>query len=407
MRIFIPSGRCPNPRSYFVLLLTVTSYGIVNNVVFSLLPLIGLELHLTPRQITLIGSCAALMVFLVSPWWGRKSDIWGRRKSILIGVGGYCVSALLLVLFFMLGLANTINPDQLYIGIFASRMLQAFLIAAMLPAITAYVIDITKPEERAVGLSQTGAAHGIGAIAGPSLVAFASLHLLLPLYIAVGIALVIAVLVSLYLVEPGSHAGGKRQPVPQQRLGYFDSRFRHYLLAGVIIYLGMAVATQTMGFYLPRVLALDTSKAATPLGITQALMACATVSGQLILVQRLGWTPQKLLAVGMPVMAAGFLLLSAATALPHFMLAVLLLGFGLGLCGPGFSAAVSLSVGASEQGAMAGFLAACPALGYVLGPFGAGLLYEWHPRLPFVLVLVLLMAVWALLLRQQKSAPKQ
>ncbi|MBK8288558.1 MAG: MFS transporter [Cellvibrionales bacterium] len=157
-------------------MLTVASYGVVNNVVFSLLPLIGTELGLKASQITLIGSCAALTVFLVSPWWGRKSDQWGRRISILIGVGGYCFSALLLVLFFSLSQAGLIGVDTLYVCLFASRLLQAFLIAAMLPAITAYVIDITSAEERAVGLSQTGAAHGVGAIAGPSLVALAVWH---------------------------------------------------------------------------------------------------------------------------------------------------------------------------------------------------------------------------------------
>ena len=147
----LPSSHCPNPLSYWVLLLTVTAYGVVNNVVFSLLPLIGTSLGLTTRQITLIGSCAALLVFLVSPWWGRKSDQWGRRTSILIGVCGYCFSALLLVLFFTLSQMQRISVETLYYGVFASRLLQAFLIAAMLPAITAYVIDITSPDEARCG----------------------------------------------------------------------------------------------------------------------------------------------------------------------------------------------------------------------------------------------------------------
>ncbi len=383
-----------------MLLLTVASYGVVNNVVFSLLPLIGTELGLKASQITLIGSCAALTVFLVSPWWGRKSDQWGRRISILIGVGGYCFSALLLVLFFSLSQAGLIGVDTLYVCLFASRLLQAFLIAAMLPAITAYVIDITSAEERAVGLSQTGAAHGVGAIAGPSLVALAVWHLLMPLYVAVALALFIAVMVARYLVEPTRHAAAVR-PRNLARLGYFDSRYRHLLLVGVVIYLGMAVSTQMMGFYLPYVLGLDVSKSATFLGLAQALMAGATVFGQLVLVQRLSWPPLKLLKVGMPLMAAGFVLLASSIGLAQLCMGVMLLGLGLGIGGPGFSAAVSLSVNPDEQGAVAGFLAACPALGYVLGPFGAGVLYEWHPRAPFVLVVLLLLAIWLILFRRR------
>lgn len=398
-RFATPTARCPNPVSYAVLLLTVTSYGIVNNVVFSLLPLIGIELGLSPPRITLIGSAAALMVFLVSPWWGRRSDVWGRRTSILIGVGGYCVSAVLLVTLFTLSQAGLLGVDSLYVGLFASRLLQAFLIAAMLPAITAYVIDITSTEERAIGLSQTGAAHGIGAIAGPTLVALAAWHLLLPLYVAVLLALVIAVLVARFLVEPERRsAAGQPGTRPAGKLGYLDPRYRHLLLAGVVVYLGMAVATQTMGFYLPYRLGLGTTAAAAPLGMTQACMAAATVFGQLVLVQRLAWQPLRLLRAGIPLMVMGFALLAWASHLGQFILAVMFIGLGLGIAGPGFSASVSLSVGPGEQGAIAGLLAACPALGYVLGPFGAGVLYQWIPALPFMVTACLLGAVWPVLL---------
>lgn len=398
MKLLAPTARCPNPRSYFVLLLTVTSYGVVNNVVFSLLPLIGIELGFRASQITLIGSCAALMVFLVSPWWGRRSDQWGRRLSILIGVCGYCFSALLLVLLFSLSRSGSLSSDSLYAGLFASRLLQAFLIAAMLPAITAYVIDITTPEERAVGLSQTGAAHGIGAIAGPSLVTLAVWHLLAPLYVAVAIALLIAVLVGVYLVEPDRHGvSGHSAHHRSARLGYFDRRYRGFLLVGIVVYLGMAVSTQMMGFYLPAVLQLEAARAAAPLGLVQGAMACATVFGQLVLVQRLRWAPMRLLRAGIPVMAAGFVLLASAAGLYQLVAGTLLLGLGLGLAGPGFSASVSLSVEPGEQGAIAGFLAACPALGYVLGPLLGGYLFEWHPRLPFALVVLALLAVWPVL----------
>lgn len=399
MRLLKSTARCPDSRSYVVLLMTVASYGIVNSVVFSLLPLIGTNLGLTALQITLIGSCAALMVFLVSPWWGRKSDQWGRRTSILIGVGGYCFSGVLLILLFTLSQEGFIGVDTLYVGLFASRLLQAGLIAAMLPAITAYVIDITAPEERAIGLSQTGAAHGIGAIAGPSLVALAVWYLLLPLYVAVALALVIAVLVARFLAEPERHAMNT-VGASNARLSYFDPRYRYLLLVGVIIYLGMAVSTQMMGFYLPHLLHLEASKAAIPLGMTQAVMASATVFGQLVLVRRLSWSPLQLLRVGVPVMTSGFVLLASAAGLVQLCLGVLFLGLGLGISGPGFSAAVSLSVGASEQGAVSGFLAACPALGYVLGLISAGLMYEWYPRAPFMLVALLLVLVWIMLQRR-------
>jgi MFS family permease len=163
----------------------------------------------------------------------------------------------------------------------------------------------------------------------------------------------------------------------------------------------MSVSTQMMGFYLPHVLHMEVSRAAAPLGMVQALMAGATVFGQLVLVQRLSWKPIRLLQAGLPVMACGFAFLAGATGMVQLGIGVFLLGLGLGISGPGFSAAVSLSVNSDEQGAIAGMLAACPALGYVIGPFGAGWLYEWQARAPFVLVMLLLLAVWPVLLRHR------
>ena len=170
------------------------------------------------------------------------------------------------------------------------------------------------------------------------------------------------------------------------------------------MYLGMAVSTQMMGFYLPYVIQRDALGSATALGTAQALMAGATVFGQLVLVQRLSWSPARLLRAGIPTMAVGFGLIATAAGLVPLCAGVVLLGLGLGITGPGFSAAVSLSVESHEQGAVAGFLAACPALGYVIGPFGAGMLYEWHPRSPFVLVALLLLVAWLILHWQSKRS---
>lgn len=105
-------------------------------------------------------------------------------------------------------------------------------------------------------------------------------------------------------------------------------------------------------------------------------------------------------------MVVGFGLIATAVSLVPLCAGVVLLGLGLGITGPGFSAAVSLSVESHEQGAVAGFLAACPALGYVIGPFGAGMLYEWQPRSPFVIVTLLLIAA-CLVLHWQSTRSKQ
>jgi MFS family permease len=52
------------------------------------------------------------------------------------------------------------------------------------------------------------------------------------------------------------------------------------------------------------------------------------------------------------------------------------LGTALGLCMPAISAGASLAVSAEEQGAVAGMVSSCPAIGFVVGPVCAGFLYQ-------------------------------
>jgi len=59
-----------------------------------------------------------------------------------------------------------------------------------------------------------------------------------------------------------------------------------------------------------------------------------------------------------------------------------ILGLGLGLVSPGFTAGASLSVGPDEQGAVGGLISACPAAGFVLGPLIGTSLYQVNPVYP-------------------------
>ena len=54
------------------------------------------------------------------------------------------------------------------------------------------------------------------------------------------------------------------------------------------------------------------------------------------------------------------------------------LGAGLALCMPAISAGASLAVTPEEQGAAAGLVSSCPAIGFSVGPICAGALYQVH-----------------------------
>lgn len=105
---------------------------------------------------TFLTSIYAFVQLIASPFWGQWSDRVGRRPLILLGIAGSAVAQILF------GLASSVT--MLYVV----RALGGFLAAAMLPAATAYVADITTDRDRAKGMALVGTASSLGAIVGPA-----------------------------------------------------------------------------------------------------------------------------------------------------------------------------------------------------------------------------------------------
>ena len=77
------------------LLLAAGAMGFAQTVLFAILAPLGREVGLVEVQIGAIISSSSLTLFLVSPLWGRASDLWGRRKILLIGLFGYSVGTVM------------------------------------------------------------------------------------------------------------------------------------------------------------------------------------------------------------------------------------------------------------------------------------------------------------------------
>ncbi len=71
------------------------------------------------------------------------------------------------------------------------------------------------------------------------------------------------------------------------------------------------------------------------------------------------------------------------------------LGTGMGLCMPAIAAGASLAVSPTEQGAAAGLISSCPAIGFVAGPICAGALYQVHGALAPLFSAAVFLAVLA------------
>ena len=382
-----------------MLLAAVAVTGMGQTLVFAILPSLGREAGLADVQVGLIITCSAFVFALASPIWGRLSEYIGRKPVLIIGLTGYSLGTLLFALAFEAGIRGWLPSILVLLSLLvAARSLQAAVMAASPPAAAAYMADITSIEGRTRGMGRIGAAHNLGTVFGPALGGLtAAFWLVLPLYLVVAITAVMAAWVAWRLPEspymqvrpapagPFSLASASRQAFA----AYRDQRIRDVLWLGILMFMAFAVVQQTLGFMYQDRFALDPAGAARGVGFAMMAAAVSSLLAQAVIVQRLSWSPEKLLRFAMPAMAAGFALLAWAPQPWLAALGIAVTGLGLGLGMPGINSAASLRVSPEEQGNVAGLMAACPAMGFILGPvLGTGL-YQLAPHLPYILVMAL------------------
>jgi MFS family permease len=107
---------------------------------------------------SILGACYSGMQFVFMPLWGRLSDRVGRRPVMLTSI---FFSALT-----MAGLGFALAWSDTIIWLFVARALSGSATANIGTA-SAYIADITTPEERVKGMGLIGMAFGLGFLIGP------------------------------------------------------------------------------------------------------------------------------------------------------------------------------------------------------------------------------------------------
>src|SRR5262249_35701865 len=104
----------------------------------------------------LFATVWSVMQFIFSPVLGSLSDRFGRRKVILLSNTGLGLD------YILMALAPSL--PRLFLG----RVISG-VTSARIPTATAYIADVTPPEQRAEKFGMLGVAFGIGFIVGPSI----------------------------------------------------------------------------------------------------------------------------------------------------------------------------------------------------------------------------------------------
>jgi MFS family permease len=367
--------------------------GIGQTLIYTIMPALGRQFHLSEVQVGGIFLLSSLLWVVTTPWWGRRSDIWGRRRVLVFGLAGFALSFVLFA-----GTADLLRFDWVpvfmaYGLLIGFRCLFGLLGSGIMPAGLAYVADRTMGPERTRAVAGLTAANAFGNIVGPGLgAALTVISLTAPFY---GLALLVALLaIGVHFRLDGRVPAetGRGRPT----LSMLDRRIWRALLIGVVAGTGQAIMVQSVEFYFMDVFALPVSAAVHVVGLALMLVAAAALIAQAVVfpMLRLAAGTGELLGLIIGLMAYAGFLMAGHTA--PAILALVATGFGYGLCRPGNVARASLAVGPSEQGGVAGLTGSAWAIGYILVPILVMPLYHLAPRLPYMVV-VGLMAVAVLL----------
>lgn len=351
------------------------------------------QLALTETQLGVVITVAAAMLTVTSPLWGRALDRVGARTVILaglalatVGLAGFAAAALF-------GLAGTTSPPITFTLLLVTRsvLFGAGLAALPVAALAAAGATEESARTRAVGL--VGAVQGLSLVLGPAAGgALAVASLVLPLYVAPALT---AALLLWMLVSRGTLPVAARQSA-NGSVRPWDPRVWPVLCVGFLLYLSLSLVQVVIGFLIADRLELDATATAGAVGIVLFACGVCLIAVQGFVVPRLGWPAVRLLRAGIPVAAAGLILLVFAAHLWSVALAFAVFAVGLGLAMPGFAAASTLAVGADQQGAIAGLVTATIGATFIVGPLLGTALYELSSILPMIAALVAAAAGWLL-----------
>jgi MFS family permease len=379
-----------------LLIFSLLTVAIGQSLVFAILAPLGREVGMTEVQITSIIAISAVLYGYISPRWGRYSDHRGRKPVLLIGLSGFTVGIVLFASVFQAGLMGLISGTTLYLLAIAARCAQSSIMAATPPACSAYTADLTAPDQRMRAMGRLGAANSLGTILGPAVSgALATLGLLAPLYFTALLTASAALLVWFKL--PPIPAVARKSHAARKHLQYRDPRIFRYVMTAIGMFSGFGAIQQTLGFSIQDKLQLSGIQTAQLTGAAFMISASFAFISQWILIPRLKLTPDQFILSGLAtlLLAAGFI--GSFQQFPYLGVGMAFMGLGMGLAMPSISAAASLAVSPEEQGAVAGLVASCPAIGFVAGPITGGILYQYSAILPsafsgavFVLVFVIM-----------------
>ena len=357
---------------FITLLLDVIGLGLIIPVFPQLIEeLIHGNISEASQWAGLLTFAYAIMQFICAPIIGNLSDQYGRRPVLLLSLFGFGID------YIFLSLAPTIW------WLFVGRLI-AGLFGASFTTATAYIADISTPENRSKNFGMIGAAFGLGFIIGPGLggllgefgsrVPFMAAAVLTFLNLIYG-----------YFVLPESLAKEHRRPFEWNRANPLGSllQLRKYkgveglIISLVFVYIAGHAVQSTWTFF--NIEKFQWSNTLMGISLTVIGLLIAIVQGGLIRYINPKLGDEKSIYVGLALYSFGLFLFSFATE--GWMMFVFLIPYCLGgIAGPALQSIISGNVPKNEQGELQGALTSLMSATSIIGPLLMTNLFAWFTR---------------------------
>ena len=345
---------------FITMLIDITGWGIIIPVIPKLIKeLINGDISEAAKYGGWLTFAYAITQFLFAPLIGNLSDKFGRRPIILISLFAFALDYLLLAF----------SPTIVWL--FVGRII-AGLTGASITTASAYIADVSTPENRAKNFGMIGAAFGLGFIIGPIIGGLlGQFGSRVPFY-AAAILCMLNFLYG-YFILPESLSKENRRAFEWKRVNPITAfvNLKKYpsliglILAIFLLYVGSHAVHSTWSFFTMYQFNWDEKMVGISLGVVGLLVGI--VQGGLIrwINPRLG--NEKSIYVGLALYTFGMLLFAFATE--SWMMFVFLIPYCLGgIAGPALQANVSSKVPANEQGEIQGTLASLMSASAIIGP---------------------------------------
>jgi DHA1 family tetracycline resistance protein-like MFS transporter len=364
---------------FITMLIDITGWGIIIPVIPKLIKeLIHGDISEAAKYGGWLTFAYAITQFVCAPLIGNLSDKFGRRPIILISLFTFALDYILLAF----------SPTIAWL--FLGRII-AGVTGASITTASAYIADVSTPENRAKNFGMIGAAFGLGFIIGPVIGGLLGQYGSRVPFYAAAILCMFNFLYG-YFILPESLAKEHRREFEWKRanpIGALLNLKKHPSLIGLImavflLYVGSHAVQSNWSFFTMYRFHWDEKMVGLSLGVVGLLVGI--VQGGLIRFTSPRLGNEKSIYIGLALYTLGMLLFAFATQ--SWMMFVFLIPYCLGgIAGPALQSVISGKVPPNEQGEIQGTLASLMSASAIVGPpMMTGVFYFFtHKDAPFQL----------------------